>query len=191
MKLVLSFFILLILILGTIFLKIRVFADNLELKIIKTDLQKTDYKVKVSLYFLGFIKIGSIKIEKGYVKFLFFRKKINDLKKSKIFITKIKPKINNMTKKQIIEEAQKINFRLDKLNFDLKFGTDSVLITSILIGVLSAIISSSMQIYIEKFNKKKYKWKIIPNFQEEIFIDLNASLRLSYLPIVSKIIKNE
>ena len=190
MKLVLSFFILLNLILGIILLKIKVTANSLDLEIIRKDLKKAKYDIKAELYFLGFIKIRSIKLKDGILEFLFFKKPINELKNSKFYLKIIKPKLDIVPKKQMIANFRKINFRLENLKLDLELGTDSVVATSVLIGVLSAIISSSMQSYIEKFNKKKYKWKILPNFEERLFINLNASLQLSYSPILSRIMKN-
>lgn len=190
MKLVLSFFILLNLILGFVFFKIKVMANNLDLELIKKNIRKAEYDVKICLYFWGFIKIGSIRLSNGFVKFLFIKKSINEIKNSDIYLKNIKPKINKISKRKMVEDFKKINFKLENLKLDLELGTDSVVVTSILIGILSAIISSSMQVYIEKFNKEKYKWKILPNFEEKIFINLNASLKLSYSPILSKIVKH-
>ena len=84
-----------------------------------------------------------------------------------------------------------MKLKLEDLNLNLKFGTDDVIITSILIAIISGIIATTLQEYIENFNKEKYKWKILPNFEEKLFLDLNASLKLSYSPILSKIIKDE
>ena len=191
MKLVLSFFILLNLILGVVFFKIKIIANNLDLEFIKKNIKKAEYDIKIGLYFWGFIKIGSIKLSNGFVKFLFLKKSINELKNSNIYLKNIKTKIDKIPKRKMFEDFKKINFKLENLKFDLELGTDSVVVTSVLIGIISAIISSSMQVYIEKFNKEKYKWKILPNFEEKIFINLNASLELSYSPILSKIVKNE
>lgn len=191
MKLVLSFFILLNLILGVVFFKIKIIANNLDLEFIKKNIKKAEYDIKIGLYFWGFIKIGSIKLSNGFVKFLFLKKSINELKNSNIYLKNIKTKIDKIPKRKMFEDFKKINFKLENLKFDLELGTDSVVVTSVLIGIISAIISSSMQVYIEKFNKEKYKWKILPNFEEKFFINLNASLELSYSPILSKIVKNE
>ena len=83
-----------------------------------------------------------------------------------------------------------MKLKLEDLNLDLKFGTDSVIITSILIGILSGFVATAMQTCVEKYNKDKYKWQILPNFEENLFLELNASLKLSYSPILSMILKN-
>lgn len=190
MGLVLSFFILLILILGIIFLKVKISAKSLNLELFRKDLKKAEYDIRVSLYFLGFIKIGSIKIRNGIVELFFIKKTIDDLKKSNLYVKNIKPKFAQMSNKKKLNDLKKINFRLEDLRLNLELGTDSVVITSMLVGIISAIISSSMQIYIEKFNKEKYKWRVLPNFEENLFINLNASLNLSYSPILNKIVKH-
>ena len=190
MKLVLSFFILLILMLGIIFLKVKVSANNLDLELIRTNVKKAEYQIIIGLYFLGFIKIGGIKITNGMVQFLFFKKGIKELINSDIYLKAIQPKLESIPKQKMITDFMNMKLKLEDLNLNLKFGTDNVIITSFLIAILSGIISSSMQLYIEKFNKDKYKWKILPNFEERLFVDLRASLKLSYSPILSKILKN-
>lgn len=191
MMLVLSFFIMLILILGIIFLKIRISASDVDLEVIRINLKKANYDIRVGIYFFGFIKILGIRIRNGFVEFLFFKKSINYLKNSNIYLNKIKPQIDKIPRQKMLENFNKINFKLDDFKLKLQFGTDSVIITSIMVGIISAIITSSMQAYIERFNNKKYKWKILPNYDERLFLNLNASLKLSYSPILSKIAKNE
>ena len=191
MMLVLSFFIMLILILGIIFLKIRISASDVDLEVIRINLKKANYDIRVGIYFFGFIKILGIRIRNGFVEFLFFKKSINDLKNSNIYLNRIKPQMDKIPRQKMLENFNKINFKLDDFKLKLQFGTDSVIITSIMVGIISAIITSSMQAYIERFNNKKYKWKILPNYDERLFLNLNASLKLSYSPILSKIAKNE
>lgn len=191
MELVLSFFILLILILGVIFLKIKVYANNLDLELIKKDLKKADYDIKAGIYFFGFIKIIGFRIRNGFVEFLFVKKEIRELINSDLYLNNIKPLIDKMPKSKVVEKVCNSNIKLEDFKLNLNFGTDSVIITSILVGILSGIIASMMQAYLEKFNKEKYKWKILPNYKEELFITLRASLKLSYSPILNKIAKNE
>lgn len=191
MKLVLSFFILLNLILGIIFLKIKISAKEVDLEVIRTNVKKAQYKIIIGLYFLGFIKIGCIQISNGVIKFLFFRIGIDKILKSNFYLHLLKPRFQKIPKRELINGFCKMKVKLEDLNFNLKFGTDDVIITSFVIAILSGIITTTMQAYIEKFNKEKYKWKILPNFEERLFINLNASLNLSYSPILSKILKNE
>lgn len=189
MGLVLSFFIILILILGIIFLEVKITVNSIDLELFRRDLKRAEYEIKIQLYFLGFIKLFSIKILNGVIEFLFFKININKVLKSKLYINKFKSKFDNMSKKKMLENFKKIRFKLENLNFDLKLGTDSIVLTSMLVGILSGIISSSMQAYIEKYNKEKYYWRILPNFEENLFVKLNASLKLSYSPLLSKIVK--
>lgn len=190
MKLVLSFFILLILILGIIFLKVKITLEDVDFKLIRKNIQTAKYKLKISLYFLGFIKIASIKIIDGNVKIFFFQKRLEELKNTKLYLEIIKPRLEILSKEEVVKDLKNVNFKLENMKLNLEFGTDSVLITSVLVGILSAIITISMQIYIEKFKKENYYWKITPNFKETLFVNLNASLKLSYSPILSKIAKN-
>lgn len=185
MELVLSFFILLILILGIVFFKVRISANNLDLEVARTSIKKAEYKIIIGLYFLGFIKIGAIKISNGVIQFLFFKVGVNKI------LSIVKPRLESIPRRKLINDFCKMKVKLENLNLDLKFGTDDVIITSILIAILSGIIATTMQEYIEKFNKEKYKWKILPDFEERLFLDLNASLKLSYSPILSRILKNE
>ena len=194
MKLVLVFFILLNLILGIIFIKIKFFANDVDFQLVKKDLKKANYEIKVGIYFGGFIKIASLKIKNGFLEILFIKKEIKELLSSSIFTQNIKPMVEKIPKSQIVEKICSTNVKVENLKFDLKFGTDSVIITSILVGILSAIISGiiaeSMQAYFEKFNKENYKWKILPNYEEKLFVNLNASLKVSYFPLLNKILKS-
>lgn len=185
MKVVLSFFILLIFILGIVFLKVKISANNLDLEVIRTNIKRAEYKVVVGLYFLGFIKIGTIKICNGIISFWFFKIGVDKI------LNIVKPKVKKIPRKKLINDFCKMKVKLEDLNLNIKFGTDDVIITSILIAIISGIIATTIQEYIEKFNKEKYKWKILPDFDERLFIKLNASLKLSYSPILSRIIKNE
>ena len=190
MKLVLSFFIVLNLILGILFIKIKVSAKKIDIVFIRKNIKTANYDINIGVYFLGFIKICNISIKNGYVKFLFIKKSIDEINNSKVFLKNIKLKFIKTSPKKMLENFKKIRFKLENLNLDLEVGTESVLFTSVLIGLLSTIISSSMQSYIEKFNKEKYKWKILPNFEERVLLNLNASLNLSYSPVLNIILKN-
>lgn len=195
MKLVLAFFILLNLILGIIFLKIKIFANDVDLQFIRKDMKKVEYEIKFAIYLGGFIKIASFSIKNGFLKMLFFKKEIKELVNSGVFTENIKPMIEKIPRSQLVEKIFSTNVKIENLKFDLRFGTDSVIITSILVGILSAILSGiiaeAMQAYFEKFNKENYKWEIFPNYEEKLFLKLKASLMVSYFPILNKIIKSE
>ena len=51
MELVLSFFIILILILGIVFFKIKISANNLDVELIRTNVKKAEYKVIIRIVF--------------------------------------------------------------------------------------------------------------------------------------------
>ena len=194
MMLVLSFLFLfmflIILILGVVFLKIRVSAQNLDLEVIRTNVKKAEYRIIIGLYLWGFIKVGGFTISNGVIQFLFYKKTIKDLRNSSIYLNTIKPKLKTIPKTKMLSDFMNMKLKLEDLNLDLKFGTDSVIITSILIGILSGFVATAMQTCVEKYNKDKYKWQILPNFEENLFLELNASLKLSYSPILSMILKN-
>ena len=195
MKLVLAFFILLNLILGVLFLKIKIFANDVDLQFIRKDVKKAEYEIKFAIYLGGFIKIASFSIKNGLLKMLFFKKEIKELINSSIFLENVRPMIEKIPRSQLVEKFFSTNIKIANLKFDLKFGTDSVIITSILVGILSAILSGiiaeTMQAYFEKFNKENYKWKISPNYEEKLFVKLKANLMVSYFPVLNKIIKSE
>ena len=194
MKLVLAFFIIFNLILSVIFLKIKIFANDVDFQLIKMNLKKANYEIKIVLYLGGFLKIASFKIRNGFLEFLFIKKEIKKLLSSDIFTQNIKPMIDKIPKSQMVEKFCSTNVKIENLRFDLKFGTDSVIITSILVGILSAVLSGiiaeTMQAYFEKFNKENYKWKILPNYEENLFVNLSASLKISYFPLLNKILKS-
>ena len=195
MKLVLSFFIILIIILilifGIIFSKLKIKTKKLRFKLFKKDLISSDYDFILLFYFWGILKLFEIEVSNGNLKLLFFDIPFEKILSSKYYLKKVKPKVKQMNKKEILENLKKINFKIEKIDLKLEIGTDSVFLTSILVGIMSAIISSSMQNYIDKFKKEKYRWNIKPNFNENFLINLDANLSLSYLPILNKIIKTE
>ena len=194
MKLVLVFFILLNLILGIIFLKIKIFVNNIDFQLIRKDFKKSNYDIMIGVYFGGLIRFVSFRIKNGFFEFLFIKKEIKELLNSDIITNNVKPMIQKIPKSQMIEKFCTTNAKLENLKFDLKFGTESVIITSILVGILSAILSGiiaeCMQSYIEKINKENYKWKILPNYEEKLFVKLRASMKVSYFPFLNKILKN-
>lgn len=194
MKLVLAFFIIFNLILSIIFLKIKIYANNVDFQLTKMNLKKANYEIKIVICLGGILKIASFKIRNGFLEFLFVRKEIRELLSSNIFTQNIKPMIDKIPKSQIVEKFCSTNVKIENLKFDLKFGTDSVIITSILVGILSAILSGiiaeTMQAYFDKFNKENYKWKILPNYEENLFVNLSASLKVSYFPLLNKILKS-
>ncbi len=155
-------FVLEIIMLGLIFSSIVINIENLEMQGINTKTNVSSIVVNVEIYLYKILKIVKIKFYKEYFKVFFvkfyYKKtlKYEDNKQlSKIIINAIK-------KNKI--KIKKIRPELKTFKFDLNFGTEDAVITSLLTPTLSGFIVYLLRKFTKKLNKKDYEFKITPNY---------------------------
>lgn len=155
-------FILEIIMLGLIFSSIVINIENFEIQGINTKTNVSSMIASVEIYLYRILKVVKIKFYKEYFKVFFIKiyykkalkyeenmelgkKIINVIKENKIKIKKIKPEF-------------------EKFKFDLNFGTEDAVITSLLTPTVSGIIVYILRKFVKKLNKKDYEFKITPNY---------------------------
>lgn len=163
-----------LLLLALIIYKSTIRLNVIELSVTNKKINKL--KIEISILFLNKLKWFKIEINK---------EKIKKLKETKInnWFNKIieKNKIQNFKKirKVIMEKEQKLYINIEEINTKLKISTTNVILTSMIFVVLNIIISIFLATNIQKYNKDKHKYEIIPNYQNNNFYELNLNCIIS------------
>ena len=144
-----------------------------------------DLDISVGIYIFNKFKILKKHITKNNVQEL---KKSNKLEKLKNkFLNKgtIKEKRKNV--KMDIDVIKHLNPKLQNINLEINLGTEDVLLTSFLIVLVSIAISMILSKSIEKYDKNKYKYKIIPTYNNKnsIKIYLNSIIDIKLVNIIN------
>lgn len=119
---------------------------------------KSEYKVEVSLYFLGKIKWISTNLNNKKMKNMYSKMQLE-----KIDFNKIRKDFELENLKEIKRVKPKITF----LNLDINIGTEDVLITSFLVFLISTFISIILPYTIKKYEKDKYNYQIKPIYENK------------------------
>ena len=166
MVLVFIFVFLVILVISILISTLRINIERLELS---NEIPNTPIIKKLELS-IGLYMFGKIKI---------FKKNINKEDIKKIQNSKRMEKIKNKILKQSKENNKKQNVKMDigiikylkpklqKIDLELKLGTEDVILTSFLIVIISIAISIGLSQIIDKYDESKYKYKIIPNYNNK------------------------
>ncbi len=172
-----------ILIITCILITIIVFSDlrlnirNLEVISTPQGLQPK-YDISIEIYTFKKIRLVNFNIKNG--------KKVNLLKSK--FIKKRFDKFKNskkLSKKQewkILLNVFKLlrrKFKIKTFKLKIKIDTDNIVVTSYLIGIISAIIPNILRGNIEKMNSKKVMWEIVPVYKNKNYIYLKLSSIIS------------
>lgn len=177
--------------------------SELKLKISRLELSRSDtnfelkYSGRIGIYFLGKIKLLSIKINQDKIKKIskadFIKQKIESLKENNEYQKKLQRQISKIIIKQIKEKAQINTFKLR-----LFLDTKNVIFTSYLVGVISAVIPNVVRGNIKNFNKRYFKFEISPIYKNYNFIYLKfdsiISIKVVHIINMFKVIggmKNE
>ena len=201
MILVLSFFIFIIVffVFGLIFSKIKIKVKKINFEMFRSKLFKNDYCINAGIYLYGKIKFLSVNFENNYIKM--FGRKINvrNIKMNKFYKNIMKTDMREIDKKEIINNFKNLNVKFEKFNLNLDLGTDSTLVTSFLIFVVSTIVSIIVKKGVTRYNPKKHSFIITPRYENYnlIKIDLNCILSFKTLNVlkmiwkINKIAKNK
>lgn len=149
-----------------IFSEVRINIANFQYSNLKIENQKKPI-IKISLYFLGKIKLLSFKLKKYETKL-----------DNKSILNILKNRNTKQTRKKLSTKILK-KCKINKLNLELFIDTENVLLTSYLVGISSIIISNLLKKYIKKYKKENYKYKILPVYKNKNFIYLNFNVILS------------
>lgn len=166
-----------------LFIMVLLFSE-LKLKISRLELSRSDtnfelkYSGRIGIYFLGKIKILSMKINQDKIKKIskadFIKQKIESLKENNEYQKKLQRQISKIIIKQIKEKAKINTFKLQ-----LFLDTKNVIFTSYLVGVISAVIPNVVRKNIKNFNNRYYKFEISPIYKNYNFIYLKLDSIIS------------
>lgn len=149
-------------ILGIIYSKIIVNIENLEVNSINKQVNIDTIVISLEIKLYKIFKILKIKFYKDYFKILGI--KVN-YKKALKYETKneLTEKVYKFINKNKIQ-IKNLKPNLEYFKFELNFGTEDVIITSILTAMFSGAIVLLLKKFVRKINKEDYSFKITPNY---------------------------
>lgn len=179
-----------------IFSDVKIILNTLEYSTDRSS-GNSKYNGKVGIYFLGKIKLFSKRIDsKKTQEFLnnnFIKEKITQINVFNEDNTTEKYKVN----RNVIKQLRKY-LKIEVLTLQIKIDTESVLLTSYLVGIISTLIPNLLINSIKNYNSNKYEWKIIPIYKNRNFISLklNSIISIKVVHIINMLnliggIKNE
>ena len=127
-----------IIILGLIYSKIIINIENLEINAINTQINVDTMLISIEIKLYKVLKVLKVKFYRYYFQ-------IFGIKKNNIQIKNIKPE-------------------LEYFKFNLNFGTENAIITSVITATLSGIIVIILNKFVNNFNREDYSFKITPNY---------------------------
>lgn len=137
-----------------------------------------NYKIKLSFYLFGKIKIFSFKLNSERARKMYSKMNIEkfDIEKGRKFLT-----IKN------INILKKLNTRLDYLDLELDLGLEDAIFTTELITLISTVISNILPHIISKYIPNKYRYKIMPIYinKNAYYIKLNCIFQLKIVHIIN------
>lgn len=178
----LFFIISIFLIIMCIFLCLEVRVSISDFQISSFNKENTfEYKCKIGVYFLNKIKLFSLQLDKNKAKKImekkFFKEKIKKSKK----MPKDKKKLQNKIIKHIIKKVQ-----IKTLNLKLYIDTESAILTSYIVGIISTIIPNIICNNIKNFNNKDYKFEVLPVYKNQnyLYVKLNCIISIKVVHIM-------
>lgn len=199
---VLSFFILFLILfisLGIVFSKLKIVVNSLEFEMNGKVKAKNNYQIRVGLYLYGKLKIIGITFEEDKIKFLNFSITYKNLKQTKFFQNMIRKDAIELDNQVLKDNIKLLSMRFEKVNLNVRLGTESTLITSFFTFAISTAISFILQKGITKYNPNKHKFIITPLYENRdniaVYLDLIASFKfvniVKVLFELNKLSKNE
>lgn len=183
---VLVFFIFLIfIIIGLFFSKVSIDICNLKLD---NNLEKinAEFLIKLKLNLYGFIPFIVIKLNELGIKILGIKISYSRIFSSEFIAKILKREISKVKTNFKISSIKVLKPDLENINLNLQLGTESFLLTTILVFLASTLLSFSLKNTIKKFDKEKYKYIIKPNFEEKnkFFLEMKGIFKIRTTNII-------
>ena len=165
---------------------------NMKIAIKENDLTRNEKEIKEKLEknyivifkYNIFKKIPILKYELTDKKI----KKITEKKKFKKRMEKIEKKINdnkeNITK-NLKEIKKDIKLDIEKMNINLKIGTDNSSLTAILVGVINIIFSILYIIFLEEKENNSFKIEPVYTNKYVLKIEIESIIRINLIHIIN------
>ena len=145
-----------------------------------------NYRGILGLYFLGKIKLFSIKINNDKTKKILkkdsIKEKIQNAKKLNKYQSKEKIEIAKKALKNLIKEI-----KIKTFNLKICIDTKNVILTSYLVAVISTIIPNLIRNNIKKFNPKNHSFEVFPLYKNQnyIYIKFNCIFSIKVVHIIN------
>ncbi len=190
MVLVLFFLFILLFIIILIISTLKINVEKLEIsnEVENTPIVK-EIEVSFGIYILNKIKIFNKHIDKENIQNIKNSKSTEKFKNKFLNGANIKEKRQNV--KMDLNILKQLKPKLKEMNLELKLGTEDVVLTSFLICIISIAISMILAKTIEEYNEDKYKYIIIPNYNNKnsIKIILKGIIDIKLVNIISIIFR--
>ncbi len=142
------------------------------------------YSGKVGIYFLGKIKLYATKIDSDKDTKISDKRHIN-----RIIGTIKKDNTRRLRKVNVLDVVKKGSSKIiiDKFNLRVCVDTEDVVLTSYIVGIISAIIPNFVRNYIKKYNINDYRFEIYPIYKNKnyIYLKLNSIISIKVVHIIS------
>ena len=151
-----------IVILGLIYSKISINIENLEVNGINNQINVDTMLISIEIRLYRVLKIVKVKFYRHYFQIfgikIYYRKALKYENK-----TELSQKIYKFIKKNNIQ-IKNIKPQLEYFKFNLNFGTENAIITSVITATLSGVIVIILKKFVNNFNKEDYSFEITPNY---------------------------
>lgn len=171
--------------------------SNLEIEINRFCLNSNNKKNEKLESFLFYIRVklfGKI----TWFKIKIDNKKINDIKSSKFLISKMFNRFKDIQKivfknkqkilkKDNIKYIKKLSIKFKKLDLYMQLCTLSTIFTPFIITTISSLLSIILAKNIEKYDRNKYKYIIMPKYEDKpsLKINLNCIIDIKIVHIIN------
>ena len=188
--------ILFMLLIATIFSKIKIDINNVKI----IGLGKTyefEYNITGTFYLLGILKIFRIKIKSDDTNSIFKTKNIKEK------ITKISEfkggslKTQKVIGKSVIKRLWH-DTKIEAFNLKIDIDTESPILTSYVVGIISTIVPNVIRNKIQSFNRQTCTFEILPIYrnQNNLYLEFNSIISIKLVHIINMLkmiggIKNE
>ena len=174
------FMIIILLFILLIFSKIQIKIEDFKFSSQLPKHTNKDYKIIFKLYILSKIPIFKLVITDEKIK------KINMKEKFRKMETKIIEK-KEFLNKNIIESIKKVELMIKNIELKIDLGTESTILTSILVPVISTVISIFINQKIQDYNRQKFIVNPIFNNKNLINIEITSIFELKMIHIIDSI----
>lgn len=169
-------------------LKISINKLELSNEIDNTEVLK-EFSMSVGIYAFNKIRIFNKNIKKQDLQRAKNSKKVAQLKDK--FLNNKDMKEKKKTIKTDIDIFKNLEPNLQELELELKLGTEDVVLTSFIIAIISIIIAMLLSKAIKNYDEKKYKYIIVPNYNNKnsIKVILKGIIDIKLVNIISILFK--
>ena len=174
------FMIIILLFILLIFSKIQIKIEDFKFSSQLPKHTNKDYKIIFKLYILSKIPIFKLVITDEKIR------KMNMKEKFRKMETKIIEK-KEFLNKNIIESIKKVELMIKNIELKIDLGTESTILTSILVPIISTVISIFINQKIQDYNRQKFIVNPIFTNKNLINIEITSIFELKMIHIINSI----